>query len=151
MFFFLWVLQVILTPTHLAIVMEYASGGELFDRISNAGRFNEDEVINLALLWYMSGFQSAYLFGYVCHARPASFSSNLYLESVTAILWYQNVNCVSISIPQLRVACDSRISLKCQMFFFWSKYVTGTWNWKIHFWMAVKLPGWRYVILDIPR
>jgi hypothetical protein len=30
-------LQVILTPTHLAIVMEYASGEELFTRISNAG------------------------------------------------------------------------------------------------------------------
>ncbi|KAJ1419103.1 Protein kinase domain [Sesbania bispinosa] len=27
-----------LTPTHLAIVMEYASGGELFERISKAGR-----------------------------------------------------------------------------------------------------------------
>lgn len=37
--------QVILTPTHLAIVMEYASGGELYERISNAGRFNEDEVL----------------------------------------------------------------------------------------------------------
>ncbi|XAR73952.1 Non-specific serine/threonine protein kinase [Bertholletia excelsa] len=35
--------EVILTPTHLAIVMEYAAGGELFDRISTAGRFNEDE------------------------------------------------------------------------------------------------------------
>ncbi|XWS41957.1 hypothetical protein CRYUN_Cryun17cG0126900 [Craigia yunnanensis] len=35
--------EVILTPTHLAIVMEYASGGELFERISAAGRFNEDE------------------------------------------------------------------------------------------------------------
>ncbi|KAL9229747.1 hypothetical protein vseg_005181 [Gypsophila vaccaria] len=35
--------EVILTPTHLAIVMEYASGGELFERISNKGRFNEDE------------------------------------------------------------------------------------------------------------
>ncbi|KVH92582.1 Protein kinase, ATP binding site-containing protein [Cynara cardunculus var. scolymus] len=35
--------KLILTPTHLAIVMEYASGGELFDRICNAGRFNEDE------------------------------------------------------------------------------------------------------------
>ncbi|CAM8914080.1 unnamed protein product [Rhodiola kirilowii] len=34
---------VILTPTHLAIVMEYASGGELFERICNAGRFSEDE------------------------------------------------------------------------------------------------------------
>lgn len=36
-------LQVFLTPTHLAIVMEYASGGELFDRIVQAGRFVEDE------------------------------------------------------------------------------------------------------------
>nr|CAB3466330.1 unnamed protein product [Digitaria exilis] len=35
--------EVILTPTHLAIVMEYASGGELFTRICNAGRFSEDE------------------------------------------------------------------------------------------------------------
>lgn len=35
--------QVLLTPTHLAIVMEYAAGGELFERICSAGRFNEDE------------------------------------------------------------------------------------------------------------
>nr|QSH71650.1 serine/threonine-protein kinase SAPK8-like [Hedychium coronarium] len=35
--------EVILTPTHLAIVMEYASGGELFERICDAGRFSEDE------------------------------------------------------------------------------------------------------------
>ncbi|CAL5016963.1 unnamed protein product [Urochloa decumbens] len=35
--------EVVLTPTHLAIVMEYAAGGELFDRICNAGRFSEDE------------------------------------------------------------------------------------------------------------
>ena len=37
-------LQVVLTPTHLAIVMEYAAGGELFERICSAGRFSEDEV-----------------------------------------------------------------------------------------------------------
>jgi serine/threonine protein kinase len=36
--------QVVLTPTHLAIVMEYAAGGELFERICGAGRFSEDEV-----------------------------------------------------------------------------------------------------------
>lgn len=35
--------EVFLTPTHLAIVMEYAAGGELFKSICNAGRFSEDE------------------------------------------------------------------------------------------------------------
>ncbi|KAK4356267.1 hypothetical protein RND71_025238 [Anisodus tanguticus] len=35
--------EVFLTPSHLAIVMEYAAGGELFERICNAGRFSEDE------------------------------------------------------------------------------------------------------------
>ncbi|XP_021808189.1 serine/threonine-protein kinase SAPK2-like isoform X2 [Prunus avium] len=35
--------EVLLTPTHLAIVMEYAEGGELFEKIHGAGRFSEDE------------------------------------------------------------------------------------------------------------
>ncbi|KAL9254508.1 Serine/threonine-protein kinase SAPK2-like protein [Drosera capensis] len=35
--------EVLLTPTHLVIVMEYASGGELFHRICDNGRFSEDE------------------------------------------------------------------------------------------------------------
>lgn len=78
----------ILTPTHLAIVMEYASGGELFERISNAGRFNEDEVFNLLIVEH---------FAYSCARfirirnlflhRLASFSSSLYLESATVTPW----------------------------------------------------------------
>nr|BAV91469.1 protein kinase superfamily protein [Freesia alba] len=35
--------EVVLTSTHLAIVMEYAAGGELFERICSSGRFSEDE------------------------------------------------------------------------------------------------------------
>ncbi|KAH7659224.1 Non-specific serine/threonine protein kinase protein [Dioscorea alata] len=35
--------EVLLTPTHLAIVMEYGAGGELFDRICYNGQFSEDE------------------------------------------------------------------------------------------------------------
>ncbi|KAG7567355.1 Protein kinase domain [Arabidopsis thaliana x Arabidopsis arenosa] len=35
--------EVVLTPTHLGIVMEYAAGGEMFERISSAGRFSEAE------------------------------------------------------------------------------------------------------------
>ncbi|KAL1830011.1 hypothetical protein DCAR_0209411 [Daucus carota subsp. sativus] len=35
--------EVMLTPSQLAIVMEYAAGGELFARICSAGRFSEDE------------------------------------------------------------------------------------------------------------
>lgn len=35
--------EVVMTPSHLAIVMEYAAGGELFARICSAGRFSEDE------------------------------------------------------------------------------------------------------------
>ncbi|KAG7588092.1 Protein kinase domain [Arabidopsis suecica] len=35
--------EVVLTPTHIAIAMEFAAGGELFERICSAGRFSEDE------------------------------------------------------------------------------------------------------------
>ncbi|CAA2968316.1 serine threonine- kinase SRK2E isoform X2 [Olea europaea subsp. europaea] len=37
--------SVILTPTYLALVVEYAAGGELFEQICNAGRFNKDEQV----------------------------------------------------------------------------------------------------------
>ncbi|KAL5224354.1 hypothetical protein ABZP36_010993 [Zizania latifolia] len=35
--------EVILTLTHLMIVMEFVAGGELFDQICDCGRFSEDE------------------------------------------------------------------------------------------------------------
>ncbi|KAL6558433.1 Serine/threonine-protein kinase srk2a [Orobanche minor] len=35
--------RVILTPTRLGIEMEYAAGGELFNRIITAWRFSEHE------------------------------------------------------------------------------------------------------------
>uniref|UniRef100_A0A9I9EFP2 Protein kinase domain-containing protein n=1 Tax=Cucumis melo TaxID=3656 RepID=A0A9I9EFP2_CUCME len=41
--------QVILTTTHLGMVMEYAHGGELFERIYYGGRFSEDEVCYLPI------------------------------------------------------------------------------------------------------
>jgi len=36
-------LKVYATSSHLAIVMEFAAGGELFNRVCNAGRFGEEE------------------------------------------------------------------------------------------------------------
>lgn len=35
--------KVFLTPTHLGIVLQYAAGGELFDRVKRAVHFSEDE------------------------------------------------------------------------------------------------------------
>ncbi|KAI3441419.1 uncharacterized protein J3R85_002326 [Psidium guajava] len=35
--------EVVLMPTHLAIVMEYTTGGELFNRICSAGCISEEE------------------------------------------------------------------------------------------------------------
>lgn len=34
--------QVYLTPTHLVVVMAYASGGELFQYVQNSGYLSED-------------------------------------------------------------------------------------------------------------
>jgi serine/threonine-protein kinase SRK2 len=57
--------QVTLTPSHLAIVMEYAAGGELFERICNAGRFSEDEVslssVLASILVSSKGFDSFFV------------------------------------------------------------------------------------------
>ncbi len=36
-------LQVFLTPSHLAIVMEYVEGGTLLDHVKRMGKIDEDE------------------------------------------------------------------------------------------------------------
>ncbi|KAF8032735.1 hypothetical protein BT93_D1601 [Corymbia citriodora subsp. variegata] len=53
--------EVLLTPTHLAVVMEYAAGGQLLKILNNDGRFTEDEarVFFQQLISGVSHFHSA--------------------------------------------------------------------------------------------
>ncbi|DBB15936.1 TPA: Serine/threonine-protein kinase srk2a [Trebouxia sp. C0006] len=57
--------EVFLTPTHLGIAMEYAAGGELFDRIVKAGRFSEGEA-RFFFQQLISGVDNCHSEG-VCH------------------------------------------------------------------------------------
>lgn len=72
--------------------MEYASGGELFERICNAGRFSEDEVSLLdccltdVVMSFPNNLFLVLFFASPC--RPASFSSNLYRVLAIVIQWY---------------------------------------------------------------
>ncbi|KAG0502868.1 hypothetical protein HPP92_002940 [Vanilla planifolia] len=69
--------EVVLTPTHLAIVMEYAAGGELFEEDIQHGRFSEDEdilaIFFLNFLVNRQGFLSttdfriSTMFWEICH------------------------------------------------------------------------------------
>ncbi|KAK2981439.1 hypothetical protein RJ640_004053, partial [Escallonia rubra] len=63
--------EVLLTPTHLAIVMEYAAGGELFERICNAGRFSEDEA-RFFFQQLISGVSYCHSMSSVLHSQPKS-------------------------------------------------------------------------------
>ncbi|KAG8478560.1 hypothetical protein CXB51_028468 [Gossypium anomalum] len=63
--------EVLLTPTHLAIVMEYAAGGELFERICNAGRFGEDEA-RFFFQQLISGVSYCHAMSSVLHSQPKS-------------------------------------------------------------------------------
>ena len=69
--------------------MEYASGGELFERICNAGRFSEDEVL-IQHVDFVSDRVHVFIFlmySVLC-CRHASSSSNLYQELATVMRWY---------------------------------------------------------------
>ncbi|PNH10173.1 Serine/threonine-protein kinase SRK2E [Tetrabaena socialis] len=57
--------EVFLTPSHLGIVMEFAAGGELFERIVRAGRFSEDEA-RYFFQQLLSGVDYCHASG-VCH------------------------------------------------------------------------------------
>ncbi|WVZ24898.1 hypothetical protein V8G54_003442 [Vigna mungo] len=88
--------EVLLTPTHLAIVMEYASGGELFERICSAGRFSEDEVVllsNMAIARYF--FQQLISGVSYCHS----------MEICHRDLKLENTLLDGSSAPRLKI-CD---------------------------------------------
>jgi serine/threonine protein kinase len=46
-------MQLFVTPSHLAIVLEYAAGGELFHWITHRGRLSEHEVQNCYIRIYI--------------------------------------------------------------------------------------------------
>jgi serine/threonine protein kinase len=46
-------MQLFVTPSHLAIVLEYAAGGELFHWITHRGRLSEPEVQNCYIHIYI--------------------------------------------------------------------------------------------------
>ncbi|KAK1355051.1 Serine/threonine-protein kinase SAPK4 [Heracleum sosnowskyi] len=75
--------QVLLTPTHLVIEMEYAAGGELFDRIVTAGRFSEHEA-RYFFQQLISGVSYCH-FKQVCH-RDLNLANTLLDGSPVPIL-----------------------------------------------------------------
>lgn len=173
-----WVLQVVLTPTHLAIVMEYAAGGELFERICNAGRFSEDEV------WFILALHNFDLL---------SISGPLWKEKKILLIWlcclkcgeerkrFYIIDCHIFVFVQARYFfqqlisgvsyCHSmvKITLKYQkdvlsdllvnfshfcficFIFICSKYATEIWSWKTLCWMEAQHLAWKYVILVTQR
>uniref|UniRef100_A0A0D9WGX3 non-specific serine/threonine protein kinase n=1 Tax=Leersia perrieri TaxID=77586 RepID=A0A0D9WGX3_9ORYZ len=64
-------IEAILTPTHLAIVMEFAAGGELFDRIVDQERFSEDEA-RYFFQQLICGVSYCHYMSSVLHSRPKS-------------------------------------------------------------------------------
>jgi hypothetical protein len=88
--------EVILTPTHLAIVMEYASGGELFERICNAGRFSEDEVLDARFLYSIS---ISIFLHYFYHFTMFAAIGSLLLS--TTYIWSQLLPCNASMPPGL--------------------------------------------------
>ena len=85
----------ILTPTHLAIVMEYAAGGELFERICKSGRFSEDEVpIQLSLdLFFVFPFFGSVMVAFVFYGFLTLVSGSGTVLLSTTYIWRQLLSC----------------------------------------------------------
>lgn len=101
--------QVLLTPTHLAIVMEYAAGGELFERICNAGRFSEDEVEHTRVFLYclIDEFLISSLLISLEILRQARF---FFQQLISGVSYCHSM--VSLELPQLHIQI-SMFSLDC--------------------------------------
>lgn len=130
--------------------MEYASGGELFERICNAGRFSEDEVLNLLTLCVAIFCISwkkvkGLIFCYWWCIRQGFSSSNSFQGSATVMLWYL-IRLFLRSFLETR----EQISEFC-LGFLYSKYVIATWNWRTRCSMEARLLAWKFVILGILR
>ena len=68
-----WCTQVFLTTTHIAIVMEYASGGELFEFVKRSGRLSEDAA-RFFFQQLISGVDYCHRQVHRCPARTATAS-----------------------------------------------------------------------------
>ena len=86
--------------------MEYAAGGELFERICTAGRFSEDEValdpayLPHYIIWLCSLIirsSNRYNLCATCVNRQGTSFSSYFQGSATAIPWYalliENLQC----------------------------------------------------------
>ncbi|KAJ0017017.1 hypothetical protein Pint_11625 [Pistacia integerrima] len=70
------IVNVLLTPTHLAIVMEYATSSELFARICSVGRFSEDEA-RFFFQQLISGVSYCHAMSGLLHSQPKSIVGTL--------------------------------------------------------------------------
>jgi len=87
---------VILTPTHLAIVMEYAAGGELFERICKSGRFSEDEVpiqLSLDLFFFVFPFFGSVMVAFFFYGFLTLVSGSGTVLLSTTYIWSQLLSC----------------------------------------------------------
>lgn len=91
-----------------------------------------------------------------CLYRLAFSFNSLYQGSAIVMQWYFRFSILIKKILEnlcflYSTNSNDSIYLNFLCSFWWSKYVTGTWSWKILCWMEVQLLGWRYVILVTPR